>query len=477
MPHDVFISYASMERTEDRHVANALCVKLESRRIRCWVAHRDVPSGGRFFEHMYYAMKECRVCLVIVNERATASRYVQSEVKHALDLGKTILPVRIEELNDLGPLLTGMLNVVSWLDALPPPVERHLDQIVDRVETLLRPTPADPVRPERPYRLQEPPSVPERLGRLTLVCGTMALVLAFLYVQLVGPWLMSRRARDPGLVRLVHGTRWTTYEPRQFDPTRHVPIDDATLARELDALRAAGFNGLITFNSMGDIADIPRLAKARGFAVIAGVWDPNDGVELATAIANRPHVDAYCVGHNKLNSELYAYDDLARAIRHVRFRTRKPVTTTESLKRYAENPELGGLVDFLLPDAHAAIGEDPNLWLRGVVSADQTVAMVRTYREALLAPHKPVLLKMITYPAGETEDTRTAQAAFFEFLLRSRRDADPEIPLDFAISVHGAFDAPWKRDWPFYEWDRSTGLLDDDGAPRPAAEVIVRRLP
>ena len=39
MAHDVFISYSS----QDKAVADAACARLESRKIRCWIAPRDVP--------------------------------------------------------------------------------------------------------------------------------------------------------------------------------------------------------------------------------------------------------------------------------------------------------------------------------------------------------------------------------------------------------------------------------------------------
>lgn len=477
MAQQVFISYAEMEHREDRYVADALCVKLEGKRIGCWVAHRDVPPGSDFIEAMYHAVKACDICLVIINGRSTGSRYVQSEVKQALDEHKIILPVRIEDV-DFGPLLTNMLNTLSWLDALPPPVEKHLDKVVDQVERLLRPHPPpngpkETLVPVPPF---PPPPGAQTVGRVGLLGGTIALLLVAIYMHLLGP-LFSGNSRDASTRRVIYGTRWITYEPRDFDPTKPVRFSDATLNRELNAIREAGFNGVITFSSVGDIARIPRLAKAQGFALIAGVWNPNDAVEVATAITNAQFVDAYCVGHNHLNTPLYGYPDLVRAVRHIRFRTGKPVTTTECVDRYASTPELHRLVDFLFPDAHAAIPESSSLRIDPADVENEAVAMIRSYREPLLAARKPVLLKMITHPAWDSPSGRTVQAEFFEDLLQSRRDAVPGIPLDFAISVHGAFDAKWKRGPPFYEWDRSTGLLDDDGRPRPAAKVIVRRLP
>jgi len=39
MAHDVFISYSSKDKT----VANAVCATVENRKVRCWIAPRDIP--------------------------------------------------------------------------------------------------------------------------------------------------------------------------------------------------------------------------------------------------------------------------------------------------------------------------------------------------------------------------------------------------------------------------------------------------
>ena len=46
MAHDVFISYAQ----EDKPVADAVCALLESKRVRCWIAPRDVLAGQEYAE-------------------------------------------------------------------------------------------------------------------------------------------------------------------------------------------------------------------------------------------------------------------------------------------------------------------------------------------------------------------------------------------------------------------------------------------
>jgi hypothetical protein len=41
MEHDVFISHAH----KDKPIADAICEKLESARVKCWIAARDISAG------------------------------------------------------------------------------------------------------------------------------------------------------------------------------------------------------------------------------------------------------------------------------------------------------------------------------------------------------------------------------------------------------------------------------------------------
>ena len=52
MSHDVFISYAS----EDKAIANAICSFIESRRVRCWIAPRDIMPGSSYGSSIIYAI-------------------------------------------------------------------------------------------------------------------------------------------------------------------------------------------------------------------------------------------------------------------------------------------------------------------------------------------------------------------------------------------------------------------------------------
>jgi hypothetical protein len=132
MAHDVFISYA----VEDRTVANAVCATLEANRIRCWIAPRDVLPGVSYAEALVDAISESSLMVLVFSSRSNNSPHVMREVERAASKGIPILPFRIE---DVAPSksMEFFLSTPHWLDALTPPLEKHLGHLAGTVEMLL----------------------------------------------------------------------------------------------------------------------------------------------------------------------------------------------------------------------------------------------------------------------------------------------------------------------------------------------------
>ena len=90
---------------------------------------------------------------------------------------------------------------------------------------------------------------------------------------------------------------------------------------------------------------------------------------------------------------------------------------------------------------------------------------------------RPLMLKMVTFPWDGAEGASVEkQAEFFSVFLEALRDPEVGLPGRMAMMVNGAFDLPWKKGYPFYPWDRYTGLLESDGTPRPAVREILQRI-
>jgi len=132
MAYDVFISYAS----EDKPVADAVCARLESQAVRCWIAPRDVLPGMAYGEAIIDAIRGCRVMILVFSAKSNASAHIPKEIERAVSAGVSVIPFRIENVRP-GKSLDYFIGSVHWLDALTRPLEQHLDRLVQNVQTLL----------------------------------------------------------------------------------------------------------------------------------------------------------------------------------------------------------------------------------------------------------------------------------------------------------------------------------------------------
>ncbi len=121
MAHDVFISYS----TKDKTVANAVCAKLEERKIRVWIAPRDIPGGENFAKSIIKAINSCKVFVLIWSSHANTSEHILNEINQAFDRGITIIPFRIQNVEPTDEMRY-YFGRTHWLDAIDPPLEDHI---------------------------------------------------------------------------------------------------------------------------------------------------------------------------------------------------------------------------------------------------------------------------------------------------------------------------------------------------------------
>jgi TIR domain len=129
---DVFISYAS----KDKLVADAVCARLEAAGIRCWIAPRDIVAGTSYGEAIIDAIHGAKVMVLVFSSSANASGHIPKEVERAVSAGVAILPFRIEDVAP-GKSLDYFIGSVHWLDAMTPPMEKHLDFLAATVHKLI----------------------------------------------------------------------------------------------------------------------------------------------------------------------------------------------------------------------------------------------------------------------------------------------------------------------------------------------------
>jgi hypothetical protein len=133
MAHDIFLSYSS----PDKPVADAVCAALEADGIRCWIAPRDILPGSTWAEAIVDAIEQSKAMVVIFSMSANSSPQVIREVDLAVSKGVIVIPFRIEAIKP-SKALEYFLSTPHWLDALTPPLERHIRQLVETAAALVR---------------------------------------------------------------------------------------------------------------------------------------------------------------------------------------------------------------------------------------------------------------------------------------------------------------------------------------------------
>jgi hypothetical protein len=132
MAHDVFISHSA----QNREIADAVCAALEKAAIRCWVAPRDVRPGRSFPGEITRAIQQSKVMLLIFSGHSNNSEQVLREVQLATDSRLPIIRFRIEDVA-LTDDLRYFLSTPHWLDALTPPLSKHIARLELAIKELL----------------------------------------------------------------------------------------------------------------------------------------------------------------------------------------------------------------------------------------------------------------------------------------------------------------------------------------------------
>jgi hypothetical protein len=132
MAHDVFVSYS----TKDKPVADAVVAGLESHGIRCWIAPRDVTPGTSWGDAIVNAIGASKIMVVVLSGNSNHSRQVIREVERAVAKEVIIIPFRIENIDPTGAMAY-FLSTEHWLDALTPPLERHIEKLQATIQSFL----------------------------------------------------------------------------------------------------------------------------------------------------------------------------------------------------------------------------------------------------------------------------------------------------------------------------------------------------
>lgn len=135
--HEVFISYATEKsdssKIKDRHVADMICSALEAENIRCWIAHRDILPADDWQNAMIDAVEKAKLLVLIFSSNTEKSQWVMDEIALARDKNIRIIPFQIENVPTRG-VFSALRARWQWIEAFTPPLEKHLDRLVNAVK-------------------------------------------------------------------------------------------------------------------------------------------------------------------------------------------------------------------------------------------------------------------------------------------------------------------------------------------------------
>src|ERR1700677_3054625 len=129
MAFDVFMSYA----VKDMAAGEAVRARIEAGTARCWDSSRDIPFEADWDKETSAALKSCRALALIFSSHSNYSEQIINEVKQAFENGLTVMALRTED-EKPGEEFKLYAPHIQWVDALPPPMERHLDKFALQVK-------------------------------------------------------------------------------------------------------------------------------------------------------------------------------------------------------------------------------------------------------------------------------------------------------------------------------------------------------
>ena len=280
MTHDVFISYSN----RDKAVADALCATLESRKIRCWIAPRDIIPGTDYATSLIENLSVSRFMVLVFSQESNNSNHVMREVERAVSKGIPIIPLRIENVTPT-KAMEYYLSTPHWLDAITPPLERHLQRLADTVQTLLQSSTEKPLTPEEPkpepaLAVKTTEGKPKKKKRTYLIAATVALIAI---IALAAIFYSS------GLFASFSGNPTNSPTPTALGlPTPTSSSTTSTATPIPTSSNSVSSSGIIT---LANAAQIKQIGQVDSSYVHRIVWSQN-GKFFAVASSNLELYDA-----------------------------------------------------------------------------------------------------------------------------------------------------------------------------------------
>jgi hypothetical protein len=132
MPYDAFISHSNAAKL----TAYAICNKLESNGIRCWILPRDLSGGTGWDRSISSAIQSCRVIVVVLTDYANRSERVERQIELAFASGAVVIPFRADSSSRQSEPPEPD-NSLHWLDAITPEAMERIKNLSEQVQGVL----------------------------------------------------------------------------------------------------------------------------------------------------------------------------------------------------------------------------------------------------------------------------------------------------------------------------------------------------
>lgn len=107
----LFLSYAS----KDMIKANKICKNLRENGHDVWFALDSIKPGQNYAAEIVKAIDECTHIVFVLSTNSNASEHVQKELELAINCGKILYPIRIEDFSPFG-YLRYHLSTIQYVD-------------------------------------------------------------------------------------------------------------------------------------------------------------------------------------------------------------------------------------------------------------------------------------------------------------------------------------------------------------------------
>ena len=153
----VFVSY----RRADAAAADAVLQRLEAAGYGVWLDRSDIGGGSRWREAIEQALQQADAVIFLVSQRALESDEVYRELARAVELGKAIVPLRLDQ----APMYGWFKEKLGALQHIDYDAHDPGEKWWNRLLTALRRARRKPILAAPPEPAQEPAPVNRRPGK------------------------------------------------------------------------------------------------------------------------------------------------------------------------------------------------------------------------------------------------------------------------------------------------------------------------